>query len=129
MKTTYTVALTLSAGVAIGALAVQALHAQAKPPAYYIAQVEVTDLAGYQREFVPQASALVQTKGGRFLAQGGKDTPLAGNPPPSRVVIMQWESTDALTSWYNTDEQKKLREIQAKYAKVQAFAVEGRTQQ
>jgi uncharacterized protein (DUF1330 family) len=129
MKTTYTVALTLSAGVAVGALAVQALHAQAKPPAYYIAQVEVTDLAGYQREFVPQASALVQTKGGRFLAQGGKVTPLAGNPPPSRVVVMQWESTDALTSWYNTDEQKKLREIQAKYAKVQAFAVEGRTQQ
>jgi hypothetical protein len=37
MKTHFTVALTLSAGVAIGALAVQALHAQAKPPVYYIA--------------------------------------------------------------------------------------------
>jgi hypothetical protein len=33
MKTHYTVALSICAGLAIGAAAVQALHAQAKPPA------------------------------------------------------------------------------------------------
>ena len=52
MKTHFTVALTLSAGVAIGALAVQALHAQAKPPTANVENVI------------------------------GQITPLAGNPPP-----------------------------------------------
>ena len=110
MKTHYTVALALTVGVASGALTVHALHAQAKPSVYLIGQVEVTDQAGYQREFVPQASARVQASGGRFLARGGKVTPLVGNAPPSRVVIQQWESMDALMSWFDADETKKLPE-------------------
>jgi hypothetical protein len=32
-------------------------------------------------------------------------------------------------SWFNSDEAKKLREVQAKYAKVQVFVVEGLAQQ
>jgi uncharacterized protein (DUF1330 family) len=125
MKTPYTVALALSAGVAFGALAVQALHAQAKPPVYLIGQVEVTDQTGYLNEFVPQASARVQAGGGRFLARGGKVTPLVGNAPPPRVVIQQWDNMEALMSWFNSDDAKKLREVQVKYAKVQIFTVEG----
>jgi uncharacterized protein (DUF1330 family) len=68
----------------------------------------------------------VQANGGRFLVQGGKVTPLAGNPPTPRVIIQQWDSMETLTSWYNSDAQKKLRGIQAKYAKVHSFVVEGR---
>jgi uncharacterized protein (DUF1330 family) len=128
MKTQHTVALTLSLGAAIGALAVQALHAQSKPPVYYVAQIEVTDQAAYEREFVPRTNAQVQASGGRFLVQGGRVTALAGNPPPSRIVIQQWASMETLTSWYNSDEQKKNREIQAKYGKIQSFAVEGLAQ-
>jgi len=44
MKTRYTVALSILAGVAVGAAAVQALHAQAKPPAYVVAEIDVTNL-------------------------------------------------------------------------------------
>jgi hypothetical protein len=39
MKTRYTVALSILAGVAVGAAAVQALHAQAKLPAYVVAEI------------------------------------------------------------------------------------------
>jgi uncharacterized protein (DUF1330 family) len=125
MKTHHMVALGALAGFALGSVAVQTLHAQAKPPVYYVAQIEVADQAGYEREFFPQSVAAVQAKGGRFLVQGGKVTSLAGNPPPSRIVVQQWDSMEALTSWFNSDEQKKLRDIQAKYAKAQSFAVEG----
>ena len=68
----------------------------------------------------------VQAKGGRFLVQGGKVTLLAGNAPAPRIVIQQWDNMETLTSWYNSDEQKKLRDIQAKFAKVHSFVVEGR---
>ena len=43
MKTRYTVTLSILAGVAVGAAAVQALHAQAKPPAYVVAEIDVTN--------------------------------------------------------------------------------------
>jgi hypothetical protein len=53
MKTRYTVALSILAGVAVGAAAVQALHAQAKPPAYVVAEIDVTKLEPYDKEYVP----------------------------------------------------------------------------
>src|SRR5262249_15378916 len=40
MNTRYTTALTLLAGVAIGALAVQGLHAQSKPPVYLVSFID-----------------------------------------------------------------------------------------
>ena len=43
MKPNYKVAVAMLAGVALGALAVQGLHAQAKPPVYYIAEIDVTN--------------------------------------------------------------------------------------
>jgi uncharacterized protein (DUF1330 family) len=46
--------------------------------------------------------------------------------PPKRIVIQQWESLDQLQKWFNSPEQTELRAIQAKYAKVRAFAVEGK---
>ena len=48
MKTRYTVALSILAGVAVGAAAVQALHAQAKPPAYVVAEIDVTNAEPYE---------------------------------------------------------------------------------
>ncbi len=41
MKANYKLAIALLAGAAIGALAMQGLHAQAKPTAYVIAEIDV----------------------------------------------------------------------------------------
>ena len=46
--------LGLAFGFGIGALHV--LQAQTKPSVYYIAEVDVTDLDGYVKEFVPKAA-------------------------------------------------------------------------
>jgi Domain of unknown function (DUF1330) len=43
MKAHYAVALAVVTGFGLGAVAVQGLHAQAKPPAYLLAEVQVTD--------------------------------------------------------------------------------------
>ena len=125
MKASAKLAIVLFIGVAVGALAVHGLHAQAKPPVFYVGEVDVTDEAGYQKEFVPLAGAAVQAGGGRFLARGGQTTTLLGDPVKKRVVIYQWESMDQLRGWFDSPEQKKLRDVQAKYSKVRAYAVEG----
>jgi hypothetical protein len=51
-----TIALSISAGVLVGADAVQALHAQTKAPAYVIAEIDVMNPAPYDREYVPPAA-------------------------------------------------------------------------
>jgi Domain of unknown function (DUF1330) len=78
MKTQYTVALAMLTGVGIGAVAVQGLHAQAKPPIYYIAEIDVTDIDAYTKEYAPRAQALIKSMGGRVLAAGQKVTALQG---------------------------------------------------
>jgi len=47
MKTRYTVALSMIAGAALGGAAIQGLHAQAKPLAYVITEVEILDQAAF----------------------------------------------------------------------------------
>jgi hypothetical protein len=61
----------LVAGMALGAAAVQTLHAQAKPPAFQIVEVTVNDQDGFSKEFVPLISKVQQDVGGKFLARGG----------------------------------------------------------
>ena len=125
MKASGKLTIMLFIGVAVGAVAVHGLHAQAKPPVFYVGEIDVTDEAGYQKEFVPQVGAAIQAGGGRFLARGGQTTTLLGDPVKKRVVIQQWESMDQLRGWFDSPDQKKLRDVQAKYSKVRSYAVEG----
>jgi hypothetical protein len=71
MKTSYTVTLAMLAGCAFGAAAVQGLHAQAKPPIYYVVEIDTTDPDAYAKEFAPKAQAIIKAAGGRFVAIGG----------------------------------------------------------
>ena len=53
MKTRYTAALTLAIGFGLGAVAVQALHALAKPKAYVITEIEVLNQEA-QNAYLPK---------------------------------------------------------------------------
>jgi uncharacterized protein (DUF1330 family) len=125
MKTHCTVTLAMLAGFGLGAVAVQGLHAQAKPPVYYIAEIDVTNPDAYAKEYVPVAQSIIKTAGGRFLAAGGKTTAFDGDPPKSRVVVQVWDSLEQIQAWRNLAEYKEARKIGEKYAKFRAFAVEG----
>jgi len=41
MKTRYTVALSVLAGAVLGAGVIQGFHAQAKPPAFVVAEIDI----------------------------------------------------------------------------------------
>ncbi len=125
MKTSLAVGIAALVGIGLGGIAVHTVHAQANAPVYYVGEVDVTDEAGYQRDFVPEATKQIQSGGGKFLARGGAATALLGEPVKKRVVIQQWDNMDQFRKHWDNDEQKKLREIQAKYAKVRAYVVEG----
>jgi len=125
MKTEYTAALAVVAGFGLGAVAVESLHAQAKPPVYYIAEIDVTNQEGYVKEYVPKVQATIKASGGRILAAGGKVTPIEGAPPKPRVVVQMWDSVEKIQAWRNSKEYKENRKIGDKYAKFRSYAVEG----
>ncbi|HEX9209235.1 MAG TPA: DUF1330 domain-containing protein [Bradyrhizobium sp.] len=128
MKTRYTVALAIITGFGLGAVTVKSLHAQAKPPVYYIVEIDVTNPTAYAKDYVPRASAGTKSSGGRALVQGGKVTVLEGQPPKGRVVVQVWDSVEKLQAWRNSKEFKELRKIGEKYATFRSYAVEGVSQ-
>jgi len=128
MKTEYTAALAVVAGFGLGAVAIESLHAQAKPPVYYIAEVDVTNQEGYVKEYVPKVQATIKASGGRILAAGGKVTPIEGAPPKPRVAVQMWDSVEKIQAWRNSKEYKENRKIGDKYAKFRSYAVEGVSQ-
>ena len=91
MKTQYTVALAMFAGFGLGAVAVQALHAQAKPPVYQITEITPANVETYVKDYVPRAQAAIKAAGGRLIA-GGAATAVDGDAPKPRVAITAWDS-------------------------------------
>jgi len=127
MKSRYTVALSMLAGAAIGAFAIQALHAQAKPRAFVVAEVDVTNQDGFTKEYVPLAVKALTDSGNKPLARGGKTATIEG-APPKRVVINSFDSLDQAVAAYNSAAYKEARKIGNKYATFRIYAVEALAQ-
>jgi uncharacterized protein (DUF1330 family) len=125
MKTQYTVALSVIAGVALGAITIQILHAQAKPMGYSIALNTVNDQERYSKEFAPSIAKTIQDAGGKFLVRGGKTAAMHGAPPAPRIVVVQFESMDKAQAWANAEATKAAFAIGEKYATLNDFLVEG----
>jgi uncharacterized protein (DUF1330 family) len=125
MDTRFKVALALTAGIALGALAVQGLHAQAKPTGYVVVEVAVTDKDGYAKEFIPPAAKAIEEGGGKYVVRGGKTVSFQGTPPASRVVVLQFESMDKAQAWWDSPGRKNSQTVGDKYATFRIFAVEG----
>ncbi len=131
MKTQYTVALSMLAGVAVGAFAIQGLNAQTKSPVFLVTEIDVTNPEGYGKEFAPKAQASIKAAGGRLIAIGGAGgagakavTAIAGTAP-KRAVIQQWDSMEAIMAWYNGAEYQAALKIGEKYATFRRYAIEG----
>ena len=75
MKTQFAVALAVSTGFGLGALAVQGLHAQAKLPAYVVVDVTVSDEDNYQKELKGY-----QGEGSIYQFESQYTEDYAGNP-------------------------------------------------
>jgi uncharacterized protein (DUF1330 family) len=95
---------------ALGAVAVQSLHAQAKPFGYLLAEVAVkVDEETYNNsQFMKETVPTIQAAGGKYLARGFKNaTALAGAPAANRLVLIQFENIDKAKAWYANGQQER----------------------
>jgi uncharacterized protein (DUF1330 family) len=72
------------------------------PKAYFFVEVEVTDPAGYEayRMKVPD---IIAAHGGRILVRGGDPQLLDGAIPRRRRVIVEFDSPEAVETFYRSD--------------------------
>ena len=126
MKMHFVVLVSAVAGAMAGAAAVQALHAQAKPPAYVVGEIDVKNPELFAKEYVPNASKAVRDGGGKYLVGGGKSVSFYGEPP-RRIAIMAFDNLEKAEAAFNSAAYKEAKAPGDKYATFRIYVVEGVT--
>lgn len=124
MSKTTTVLVAVLAGAAFGAAGVQALRAQAKPPAFVIGEIDVRDGEVFAKEYLPTASKTIRDGGGKYIVGGGRSVSFYGEPP-KRIAIMAFESLEKAEATFNSDAYKTAKAAGDKVATFRIYAVEG----
>jgi uncharacterized protein (DUF1330 family) len=76
--------------------------------AYFVIELDVTDgqkLAEYEREVTEHVLAA----GGRFIVRGDDYIPIEGDWKPKRIVIVEFESVEAIVRYYNSEPNQRLK--------------------
>ncbi len=124
MRMCRAVALSLFLGTALGAGTVQLLHAQAKPPAYVVGEIDVHDAAAYDRDYVPGAIKAITQGGGTYIVRGGASTSFYGEPP-KRIAIMVFANMEAARAAFTSPAYVEAKKAGDKCATFRVYAVEG----
>jgi uncharacterized protein (DUF1330 family) len=117
MHTKSKMVLTLITGVALGAAAVHGLHAQAKPKAYQVTELEVLDPEA-NKAFIQAVRPAQQQAGGRNLRTAyGKIVSFVGDPP-KHVGITEFDSLDQAVAYRNSSAFKEMEPLRNKAIKI-----------
>ena len=126
MRAQRTVALSLLAGVALGGVGFQGLHAQAKLKAYSIG--EIIPIAGgtVSPTYLAAARKALADAGGRSMGTlKGRVFHAEGEAPPVAVAMTEWDSADAAMAFFQSKAWKDLAPEGEKTAKtVRRYIVE-----
>jgi uncharacterized protein (DUF1330 family) len=78
--------------------------------AYVVYLGEVTDPAQYDL-YRAESGPSVAAAGGRFVARGGDVDPLEGGAPPSRTVLIEFDSMAEARAWYDSERYQRARRL------------------
>jgi uncharacterized protein (DUF1330 family) len=101
MNTKLKIALAVAVGAALGAGAMQGLHAQAKLKAYSIGELEPLG-AGLQPAYLTAVRKAITDAHGRSLRTLGRVEHIEGAAAPKRVAIIEWDSLDDAMAFYKS---------------------------
>lgn len=92
--------------------------------AYVIVDINVTDPVRYE-EYKSLAAPTVELYGGKYIARGGKAETLEGDGSPTRLVILQFDTTEQAKSWLNSTEYSEARPLRHQTAISNMVVIEG----
>ena len=89
-------------GAAVGGAAIQGLHAQAKPKAYTVTELQTLDPKLAADVAGRIAKAQVDAGGRNFKTGGGTVTAMEGSAPPQRVAITEWDNLEKAQAFFKS---------------------------
>ncbi|HJT60949.1 MAG TPA: DUF1330 domain-containing protein [Burkholderiales bacterium] len=92
--------------------------------AYLIAEIEVTDPAGYE-DYRRQVLAVVTKHGGKFLVRGGNVKSKEGGWTPKRLVVLEFPSMAQAEKFYDSAEYAPLLRLRQSASRGKLVIVEG----
>lgn len=93
-------------------------------PGYLIANLEVTDPAGFE-QYRQKVTPLIAQFGGRYIVRGGELDRKEGNLPLKRLVVLEFPSLDAARRFYDSPEYAPLIKIRQASTKSDLVLVDG----
>ena len=101
MNTKSKIVIAAVAGAALGAVAIQGLHAQAKLKAYSVGELEV--IGALPPDYLPAIRKEIEANHGRaFRTLNGRVVSIEGAAPPTNVAIVEWDSVDDAVAFYKS---------------------------
>ena len=94
-------------------------------PAYFVAEVEIHDPAGFQ-PYHEQFQATLAPFGGRLVSFGAAIVPLEGmDGATARAAIVVFPSLQAGQDWFESPAYRKIAPLRQRSARTRGFFVEG----
>jgi uncharacterized protein (DUF1330 family) len=122
----FALSLAMLAGAALGAAAVNGLHAQSTGAgAYAIIDISEINNADVFKTLLPKTAAATAAFGGKNVAVTENIVALDGTAP-KRFVIISFESIDKTKAWYNSPAQEEINAIRKRSTNSRAFVVDGK---
>ena len=91
--------------------------------AYVLVEMTVNDPEAY-KAYGPLAQESVERHGGRFLVRGGETDVFEGEWRP-RIVVLEFESLDAIRQWYRSDDYQQCLPMRLNATDGRLVAVDG----
>jgi uncharacterized protein (DUF1330 family) len=121
VRTRYTVTLATITSFGLGALAAQALHAQATRPAYVVTIFDTEEVM--KTNYPSLDPAIFQPFGGHYIIHFGRTVTFDGKPP-NQIIVIAFDSIENAQAWRASGAFREMYDVH-KIAKVRAFAEEG----
>ena len=83
------------------------------PNGYFFVEVEITDPTAYER-YRTRVPDIISAHGGKILVRRGDPQPLDGVIPQRRRVIVEFDSPEAVKTFYYSDAYRAVQPIRLK---------------
>ena len=93
-------------------------------PAYVILDIDVTDPDEYEG-YRQRSGAIAEQYGGLFRVRGGDPQTVEGDWAPSRIVVLEFPSSEAARAWYDSPEYQEILPLRQAAAHSRAILVDG----
>ncbi len=93
---------------------------------YVITDISVCPQAAADyAQYLEKVRPMVERHGGRYLARGGRITPVAGDWRPERIILIEFPSTDHVQRWWDSPEYKAIAGLRERSTCAKAILVDG----